>query len=88
LIPRPDVAERVSVAAELWTAWVGAVYLKGYLSKAQGTLLVPRDPTHFRLLLDVFLLEKAIYEVAYELNNRPEWVRIPLAGIAKLLSEG
>ena len=42
--------------------------------------------TLLRLLLDAFLLEKAIYEVAYELNNRPDWVRIPLAGIATLLA--
>ena len=37
------------------------------------------------ILLDVYLLEKALYELGYELNNRPDWVRIPLAGILQLL---
>ena len=45
-----------------------------------------RRATTFANLLDVFLLEKALYEVAYELNNRPDWVRIPLSGIMKLLA--
>jgi len=37
------------------------------------------------VLLDAFLLEKALYELAYELNNRPDWVRIPIQGILELL---
>ena len=40
----------------------------------------------WRLLLDAFVLDKAFYELAYELNNRPDWVRIPLVGIRKLIS--
>jgi maltose alpha-D-glucosyltransferase/alpha-amylase len=36
------------------------------------------------VLLDVFLLEKAIYELGYELNNRPEWLEVPLQGILQL----
>jgi predicted trehalose synthase len=39
-------------------------------------------------LLSIFELEKAVYELRYELNNRPDWVRIPVAGIASLLEEG
>ena len=37
------------------------------------------------MLLDLYLMEKAIYELAYELNNRPEWLRIPLRGMQSLL---
>ena len=40
-----------------------------------------------RTLLTIFELEKAVYELRYELNNRPDWVRIPVAGIARLLEE-
>jgi predicted trehalose synthase len=36
-------------------------------------------------LLDALLMEKAVYEVGYELNNRPEWLRLPLYGIADML---
>jgi predicted trehalose synthase len=38
-------------------------------------------------LLAVFELEKAVYELRYELNNRPEWVKIPVAGILRILEE-
>ena len=38
-------------------------------------------------LLAVFELEKAVYELRYELNNRPDWVRIPVAGILRMLDE-
>ena len=37
------------------------------------------------MLLDAYLLEKALYEIVYELNNRPDWVRIPLRGVLELL---
>ena len=82
---RPDQLERLRASAELWTAWVSAVYLKGYLQEAGNDPYIPQSPDALKALLDAFLLEKAIYEVAYELNNRPDWVRIPLAGIATLL---
>ena len=39
----------------------------------------------WRPLLDAFVLDKALYELGYELNNRPDWVRIPLMGIRKLI---
>ena len=50
--------------------------------------LVPADRDDLALLLDTSLLEKAIYELAYELNNRPDWVAIPLRGIRDLLDAG
>ena len=39
------------------------------------------------MLLSAFLLEKAVYEVAYELNNRPTWINIPLRGIRHILAD-
>ena len=45
----------------------------------------PSDDADWAALLDVFLLEKACYELTYELNNRPEWVAIPIRGILQLL---
>jgi len=46
---------------------------------------VPSDKDDFALLLDTFLLEKAVYELGYELNNRPEWLMIPARGIVQIL---
>jgi maltose alpha-D-glucosyltransferase / alpha-amylase len=71
-----------------WYAWVAASYLKGYLGSAAGTNVIPTDEEDLRLLLDVHILEKAVYELAYELNNRPSWVAIPLQGIRDLMMPG
>ena len=84
--PRVEHLDRLSTFAELWTAWVSAAYLQCYLREAARAPYIPESEDGLRILLDAFLLEKAVYEVAYELNNRPDWVRIPLAGIAKLLA--
>jgi maltose alpha-D-glucosyltransferase / alpha-amylase len=45
---------------------------------------LPENTENFRKLLDIFLVDKALYEVLYELNARPDWVRIPLMGIVAL----
>lgn len=72
--------------ANFWTACVGAAYLQGYFGAAAGLSSVPPNSQERKLLLDIFLLQKALYEVGYELNNRPDWVSIPLRGILTLLT--
>jgi maltose alpha-D-glucosyltransferase / alpha-amylase len=79
-------ASRRVETADCWTAWTSAVYLGGYFSEAGERAFVPRDAEQRRILFDSFLLQKALYEVAYELNNRPDWVSIPLRGILSLVS--
>lgn len=71
--------------AAFWTAWVSRGFMKAYFDLAHGHAFLPEDPHDRKLLFDVFLLEKALYEVAYELNNRPDWVGIPLRGIAAIM---
>jgi maltose alpha-D-glucosyltransferase/alpha-amylase len=71
--------------AAFWTTAVSAEYLRGYLGAAEGCPFVPPTREERRLLLDIFLLQKALYEIGYELNNRPAWVRIPLRGILGLI---
>jgi maltose alpha-D-glucosyltransferase/alpha-amylase len=71
--------------AEAWTDWVGAVYLGSYLQTVSGTPLCPRSDEVTDMLLDFYELEKVIYEVEYELNNRPDWLHIPLAGMNRIL---
>jgi maltose alpha-D-glucosyltransferase/alpha-amylase len=70
--------------AELWQRWVGAEFLKSYLQAAGGGAFIPDSPAELEVLLDTLLLEKAVYELNYELNNRPDWVKIPLYGIRQL----
>ena len=69
-----------------WYQWVSAIFLKEYFAVVGESNLVPKDPPTLALLLEASLLEKVIYEVGYELNNRPDWVRIPLEGILQLAS--
>jgi maltose alpha-D-glucosyltransferase/alpha-amylase len=71
-----------------WERWVSATFLHAYLKRVQGAGFLPPAAEEREILLDCFLLEKAIYELGYELNNRPDWVRIPLQGIRQILGEG
>jgi maltose alpha-D-glucosyltransferase/alpha-amylase len=75
----------LDIWARFWNASVSAAYLRGYMSIAQAAQLVPASRDELDLLLSVCLLEKAVYEVGYELNNRPHWLPIPLRGVLELL---
>jgi trehalose synthase-fused probable maltokinase len=70
-----------------WYAGVSSFFWQAYLETARNAAFLPRDPDELLRLLEVFLLEKAIYELGYELNHRPDWTPIPLLGIAQLLPE-
>lgn len=80
-----DVA-RMSAYAEGWNSEVSDRYLAKYFETAKGASYLPATQAEIQTVLELHLLEKAIYELGYELNNRPTWVGIPLQGISKLLS--
>jgi maltose alpha-D-glucosyltransferase/alpha-amylase len=82
----PEDICRLEPRAELWFQWVAAAFLRAYRWTANGASFLPKHPAPFAALLDAFMLEKAFYELNYELNNRPDWVRTPLRGILTLLS--
>ncbi len=81
---RPEDMPRLQPWARVWYEAVAATFLGAYLDEAAGTRLYPSDDTQLITLLDVLLLQKALYEVVYELNNRPSWINIPLQGILEL----
>jgi len=66
-----------------WNVWVASRFVRAYLEAAGD--LVPKARVEQQLLLDVFMLDKALYELRYELGNRPDWVGVPLRGIVDLL---
>jgi maltose alpha-D-glucosyltransferase/alpha-amylase len=74
--------------AARWERDVHAAYLAGYFADDTDDAadILPEDQTHVRQLLTLFETEKAFYELAYELNNRPPWVWIPMRGISKLFT--
>lgn len=67
--------------ARFWHLWVSVAYLQAYMETAGNAAFLPASPDDLKLLLDLYLVEKAVYELGYELNNRPDWVSIPLQGI-------
>jgi maltose alpha-D-glucosyltransferase/alpha-amylase len=85
-IHRPEDIEAVEIWGHFWGKMVSAVFLKEYLTVAKGAVFVPASYEELDVLLNSFLLDKAIYELGYELNNRPDWVKVPLMGVLQLLN--
>jgi maltose alpha-D-glucosyltransferase/alpha-amylase len=82
---RPAELARMEGWARLWRTWVTGAFLRAYFDAAGSALFVPTNPSQREALLRFFILSKALYELNYELNNRPDWVRIPLWGILELI---
>lgn len=76
---------RVASWATYWYQGVSASFLRGYLQTLKSTNLLPPQRAELKILLDAYLLDKAVYEIGYELNNRPTWLRIPFDGILSLV---
>ena len=82
------LAEDTSALAPYAIDWENrsiAAFLAGYRETIAGCASYPADPAQAQRLLEFFILEKAFYEMSYELANRPAWVRIPLDGIRSIL---
>jgi maltose alpha-D-glucosyltransferase / alpha-amylase len=67
-----------------WARASGEFFMQAYLETAAGASFLPPDPDERQLLLDAMLIEKALYELRYELDHRPDWVHIPLRGLREL----
>jgi maltose alpha-D-glucosyltransferase/alpha-amylase len=77
------IAERCAVQ---WRATASDAFLMGYLAEMAGCPSLPAEPDAARRLIDLFRLEKALYEIEYELGNRPGWVTIPLTGVLEIIA--
>jgi maltose alpha-D-glucosyltransferase/alpha-amylase len=80
----PDDYHLIEPWADAWQHWASQAFLSGYRTTLGNSPLVP-PPADFDRLLEAFILEKAFYELGYELDNRPDWIRIPLHGLLKTL---
>jgi trehalose synthase-fused probable maltokinase len=76
----------VKTWAERWYACVADRFLSAYFENVAGACFISPNQDELSALLQLHLLEKAVYELGYELNNRPAWVAIPLEGISQLLT--
>jgi maltose alpha-D-glucosyltransferase/alpha-amylase len=71
--------------ADLWYRHMGSVFLQSYLKTAGNAIFIPQSGEDLQIMLEAYLLDKAVYEIGYELNNRPSWVVIPVRGIKHIL---
>jgi maltose alpha-D-glucosyltransferase / alpha-amylase len=85
-VATPDAQTAIKDAAEFWYVWTSSAFLRAYASAVAAEELLPTNPAHVDALFDFHLLERAIYELNYELNNRPDDVETPLHGILELLT--
>ncbi|MCC8957004.1 alpha-amylase, partial [Bradyrhizobium sp. Pear77] len=83
----PDESGRLSLALAEWRDQAADALLAAYRETTAGQRLWPADARAADRLLNFFLLEKAFYEIEYELANRPDWLRVPLTGLLRLLAQ-
>jgi maltose alpha-D-glucosyltransferase/alpha-amylase len=84
---RAEEMSDLEVWVDLWYSSVSGVFLESYLEATQEASFIPKNEEDVTLMLEIYLLEKAVYEIGYELNNRPDWIGIPLKGIKRLMEE-
>ena len=82
---RPEDLGRLEPWAAFWQHWISARFVQSYLTTAAGASFMPPERRDLAILLEAFVLDKALYELHYELNNRLDWVRIPLQSALRLL---
>ncbi len=71
-----------------WRDQIAQAFLAGYQEALADCPVYPSDPDHGRQLIDLFTLEKALYELRYEIDNRPDWAGVPLRGLLAILGQG
>jgi maltose alpha-D-glucosyltransferase/alpha-amylase len=83
----PDEHGRLTATLVEWRDSATAAFLAAYRDSMTNARLWPADPHAASAIIEFFLLEKAVHEIEYELAHRPDWLRIPVAGLLRLLSE-
>jgi maltose alpha-D-glucosyltransferase/alpha-amylase len=83
----PDENGRLAAALDGWRERATAAFVGAYRDTVTNARLWPVDPAKAEGMLNFFLLEKAFYEIEYELAHRPDWLRVPLAGTLRILNQ-
>jgi maltose alpha-D-glucosyltransferase/alpha-amylase len=84
-LPASSMTSPLAPWMAAWVLWSSVAYLQGYLAEASQGGFLPRDRHELSILLDAWLLEKLVSELAHQLNDRPDWVPISLEAVLQLL---
>lgn len=84
---RKEDITKLTPFAEQWYHYVSGLFVRSYLETVKGSSFIPQNKEDLEVMLQTYLLEKAVYELNYELNNRPDWLIIPLRGIKTIVDE-
>jgi len=85
---RPEDVINLEPWSRFWNLWVSVGFLKSYFEVTANAGFLPKSKEELKTLLDIYILEKAVYELIYELNNRPDWVNVPIRGILEIAQPG
>jgi maltose alpha-D-glucosyltransferase/alpha-amylase len=84
---RKEDVRKIEKWTEPWYRAVASTFLRAYMEKVNHAPFVPKEKQELEILLNVFLINKALYELDYELNNRPDWIVIPVQGLNMILED-
>jgi maltose alpha-D-glucosyltransferase/alpha-amylase len=84
---RPENVSKLLPFVEQWYHYMSGFFMRAYLDTVGDSPIIPHQKGDLETLLRTFLLQKAIYELNYEVNNRPSWVMVPLRGIQAILDK-
>ena len=82
---REEDLPRVAPLAREWELRAGHAFLEGYVDGVGDSPCYPQEPGQARALIELFMLEKALYELRYEIDSRPDWAVVPVTGLLELL---
>jgi maltose alpha-D-glucosyltransferase/alpha-amylase len=81
----PLAMQDIEPLQKLWYAWTCSTFVSSYLKHSQNMPYMPKNEDEIKMLLDGYILERAFTELQYELNNRPEWIRVPVEAILEII---
>jgi maltose alpha-D-glucosyltransferase/alpha-amylase len=82
---RPDQESRLANGSSFWVNAMSSSFLGSYSGRARSAAFLPKSAVDLNNLIDLYVLEKALYELRYEINNRPAWIAVPLRAINALV---
>jgi maltose alpha-D-glucosyltransferase/alpha-amylase len=79
--------ETLEMWAEAFESWTAHRFVQSYVAAMDGARILPSNADDIALLLDVAVIQKAAYEVRYEIGHRPDRVSVPLQGLERIVGE-